>query len=286
MIAALTRLGLIVLLFAAATAGAAAQTPKAEAPKTDANAGAAAATSNIDPIPLKLPKPNFGGTPPNVPPGTRVQITDGPAKPRAPFLAPKGCANVAFKRPVTASDNEPVIGTLDLITDGNKEAVGDAYVELGPGVQWVQIDLGSAVTIHAIVLWHEHKDPRVYHDVIIQVSDDKDFIKNVRTLFNNDHDNSAGMGIGENWGYYETNEGLLAPAKAVKARFVRLYSNGSTGDDLNRYTEVEVYGLPAGKAAKATTPAKSDATAATNKPAAGPSATTASKSSPDGAGGA
>jgi len=142
-----------------------------------------------------------------------------------------------------------------MITDGDKAGSDGSYVELGPGVQWVQIDLGSALTIHAIVLWHEHRQPLVYHDVVIQVSDDKDFITNVRTLFNNDHDNSAGLGIGEDWGYYETNEGLLVPAKAVKARYVRLYSNGNTGgDDLNRYTEVEVYGLPV-EAAATTKPA-------------------------------
>jgi hypothetical protein len=246
MITAPTRLGITVLLVAAAMAGAVALTHKAETPKTDANA-AAAATSNIHPIPLELPTPRIVGTPKNVPPGTRVKITEDPPKPREPFLAPKGVKNVALKRPVTASDMEPVFGTLDLVTNGVKEAVEDAYVELGPGVQWVQIDLGAKYNIYAIVLWHEHKDPRVYHDVIIQVSDDKDFIENVRTLFNNDHDNSAGMGIGEDWGYFETNEGLLAPAKGVKARYVRLYSNGNTADDLNRYTEVEVYALPAGK---------------------------------------
>jgi hypothetical protein len=257
MITALTKLGMTVLLVAAVTVGCEAQTQKAEASKTDANAVTAAPASNLEPIPIYLPNPKFIGTPKNVPPDTRVKITDDPAKPREPFLAPKGTRNVAFKRPVTASDMEPVFGTLDLITDGSKEAVEDAYVELGPGVQWVQIDLGSALAIHAIVLWHEHRQPIVYHDVVIQVSDDKDFITNVRTLFNNDHDNSAGLGIGEDWGYFETNEGLLLPAKGVKARYVRLYSNGNTGgDDLNRYTEVEVYAVPAGAAtAKAAMPA-------------------------------
>ena len=38
---------------------------------------------------------------------------------------------------------------------------------------------------------------------------------------------------------------LLVQIKGLKGRYVRLYSNGSTADDLNRYTEVEVYGLPA-----------------------------------------
>jgi hypothetical protein len=30
----------------------------------------------------------------------------------------------------------------------------------------------------------------------------------------------------------------------VKGRYVRLYSNGNTSNDLNHYVEVEVYGTP------------------------------------------
>ena len=128
------------------------------APAPAANAVAAAGAGDLVAIPLELPKPRFSGTPKNLPPGTRIKITVGPAKPRDPFLAPKGAKNVALKRPVTASDMEPVIGTLDLITNGSKEAVEDAYVELGPNVQWVQIDLGAQYNIYAIlkifmILW-------------------------------------------------------------------------------------------------------------------------------------
>jgi len=224
-----------------------ANTPAAKAP--DANTPApvtpAVAAGDLEPIPLELPKPRFSGTPKNIPPGTRVKITKGPTKPRAAFLAPKGVQNVALKKPVTSSDMEPVIGTLDLLTDGSKEAVEDAYVELGPEVQWVQVDLADAQKIYAMVLWHEHKDARVYKDVVVQVADDKDFITNVRTVYTNDHDNSAGLGLGEEWEYFETNEGLLIDCKGVVARYVRCYSKGSTADDLNRYTELEVYGLPA-----------------------------------------
>jgi hypothetical protein len=225
---------------------------KAEAKAATTQPAAAAAKGDLVAIPLELPKPRFSGTPKNLPPGTRIKINKGPTKAREPFLAPKGVKNVALKKRVTASDMEPVIGSLDLITDGNKEAVEDAYVELGPNVQWVQIDLEAPFQIFALVLWHEHKDPRVYHDVVIQVADDKDFITNVRTVYSNDHDNSAGLGLGTEWEFFETNEGHLMDAKGVKARFVRCYSNGSTADDLNRYTELEVYALPAAAAAAAT----------------------------------
>jgi len=114
-------------------------------------------------------------------------------------------------------------------------------------VQHVTIDLGAANEIYAILLWHFNKTPRVYLDVVVQVSDDKDFTKNVRTIFNNDHDNTSGLGAGKNMNYVETSEGKLLDAKGVRARFVRLYSNGNNANDLNHYIEVEVFGRPAAK---------------------------------------
>ena len=198
---------------------------------------------NLVPLELKLPKPAFKGTPTHVPPGTNLEKPR--SGPRPPFLAPKGTENVALNKKVTASDSEPIIGTLKLVTDGDKEAGEGRYVELGPGVQWVQIDLGKKYAIYAVLLWHYHGTAQVCHDVVVQVTDDPDFISNVRTVFNNDHDNSAGLGLGDAKEYWETYEGKLIDAKGVVARYVRLYSNGSTADDMNHYTEVEVYGLPA-----------------------------------------
>lgn len=194
------------------------------------------------PIPLKLPRPAFIGTPKNIPPGTRIE--KGTGKPRPPFLAPEGVTNVALKKPVTSSDPEPIIGEISVVTDGEKEATEGSYVELGPGVQYVQVDLEGMHEIFAIVFWHFHADPRVYRDVVVQIADDPDFIENVRTLFNNDHDNSSGLGIGQDYEYFETYEGKLVDAKGQKARYVRIYTKGSTADDMNHFTEVEVYGRP------------------------------------------
>jgi len=192
---------------------------------------------------LKLPKPAFKGTPANAPPGTRIKKPTG--KPRPPFMAPKGTKNVARDKPVTSSDMEPIIGEIPFVTDGDKEANEGSYVELGFGVQWVQIDLKKKYQMHAILVWHYHMTARIYHDVVVQVADDKDFISNVRTVFSNDHDNSAGLGLGKEYEYWETFEGLLIDAKGVEARYLRLYSSGNTSDDQNHYTEVEVYALPA-----------------------------------------
>lgn len=192
---------------------------------------------------LKLPKPMFIGTPQNI----QVAKLEKPlGKPRPPFLAPEGTKNVALGRPVKSSDEAPVIGDLKMITDDDKEAGDGSYVELGPFLQHVTIDLGKKHNIYAIVAWHFHKQPRVYYDVIVQVADDANFTQNVATLYNNDLDNSAKMGTGTDNHYVETSEGRLIDAKGVQGRYVRLYSNGNSNDDLNHYIEVAVYGKPAG----------------------------------------
>lgn len=203
----------------------------------------AAAPDEPRPIELKLPKPAFKGTPKNIPPGSNLEE---PRKgPRPPFLAPAGVQLVSAGKPIGASDNEPIVGEIRFLTDGDKEAHEGSYVELGPGLQHVQIDLQKPHEIHAIVFWHFHLNARVYRDVVVQLADDADFTKNVRTLFNNDHDNSAGLGLGKDKEYWETHEGKLVDAKGATARYVRLYSKGNTSDDQNHYVEVEVFGQPA-----------------------------------------
>jgi len=160
-------------------------------------------------------------------------------------MVPAGTVNLAKGKKVTASDSEPVVGTLDLITDGDKEGDEGSWVELGPGKQWVQIDLEASANIYAVLVWHFHSSARVYFDVVVQVSDDPSFSKNVTTIFNSDTQNHLGLGAGKDLSYIETYEGKLIDAKGVKGRYVRLYSNGNTTNKLNHYIEVEVFGKPA-----------------------------------------
>lgn len=193
------------------------------------------------PLQIELPKPMFVGTPQDM----KVPNLEKPlGHPRRPFLAPVGTTNVALGKPVSSSDQEPIIGEIEMITDGDKEAADGSYVELGPMLQHVTIDLEAEHRIYAVVVWHYHKQARVYFDTIVQVADDPDFITDVRTVFNNDIDNSAGFGIGKDKHYSETNEGKLIDAKGVTGRHVRLYSAGNTSNDLNHYIEVEIYGIP------------------------------------------
>jgi len=192
------------------------------------------------PLKLKLPKPQFVGTPKNV----KTANLEAPRKigKRPPLLVPAGVTNVARGKTVTSSDSEPLIGELSLITDGNKEAEEGSFVELAPGKQWVQIDLGKRHGIYAIVVWHFHRQARVYRDVVVRVSDDAKFATGVRTVYNNDHDNSSGLGKGADKEYFETYEGRLIDAKGVRGRYVRLYSRGSTEGEMNHCIEVEVHG--------------------------------------------
>ena len=191
---------------------------------------------------LELPKPMFIGTPKNI----KAANLEKAGTKRKPVTVPQDVQNVAIEKPVNSSDDEPIIGELEQVTDGDKEGADGSFVELGPDVQWVQIDLEAEYEVYAIAMWHYHSQARVYHDVVVQCADDPDFIENVKTLFSNDHDNSAGLGVGKSKAYIETNQGYVVNAKGVKTRYIRLYSNGNTSNDMNHYIEVEVFGRPVG----------------------------------------
>jgi len=195
--------------------------------------------NELVPINLELPDAMFVGTPTNL----AIPNLEKPlGKPRPAFFAPKGTKNVALGKPVSSTDEFPIIGELEMITDGEKDADEGYFVELGPFKQNVTIDLEKQFNIYAIVVWHFHKQARVYFDVVVQTADDADFTQNVKTIFNNDIDNSSGLGKGKNMHYVETAEGKLIDAKGIKARYVRLSSKGNNGNDLNHYIEVAVYG--------------------------------------------
>ncbi len=202
--------------------------------KADAN------VAGLAPVDIKLPKRRQAGTQIDV----KVPNMETSTDERPTFYAPVGTTNIALGKPVICNQ-EPIIGELALITDGDKEAADGSFIEFGPGLTYVTIDLEAEYNIYAIVVWHYHQHQQSYFDVIVQASDDPDFVNNVQTLFNNDIDNSAGQGVGKDKNYMDTFEGKLIDAKGVSARYLRLYSNGNSNNELNHYTEVEVYGKPA-----------------------------------------
>lgn len=202
-----------------------------------------AAAEEKVPLMIKLPSPAFKGTPKDIQLSSYVEpLSD---KPRPPMMVPPGLKNIAPSAKITCSDKNATADTLAKIVDGDKEASEQSIIYLRKGTQWIQMDFGSPQQIFAAVIWHAHNSAKVYHDVIVQIADDQDFLQNVKTIFNNDQDNTSGLGVGTDREFFETHEGKLIDTKGVTARYMRFYSKGSTESALNEYTEIEVYGRPA-----------------------------------------
>ena len=171
-------------------------------------------------------------------------------KPYPPIMVPVGGDRLlSLDCPVTASVEKPVRGEWSLLTDGDKDNEQEdrsTLVKYAPGIQWVQVDLRTSQVINAVCIWRFHENPCVYRDVVVQVSNDVSFKDGVTTVFNNDHDNSAGLGVGLDKEYFELNEGRPIPVAGIRARYVRVYSNGrytwGEFDPFNYCTEIEVHG--------------------------------------------
>lgn len=216
-----------------------------DAPDVDAPAAAAVepAAKNV-PLVIELPQALFAGTPKPMANMENLETPRPAGQARPVFYVPAGTTNVALGKPVTSSSLAPIVGSLDMITDGDKEGADGSYVELDPFEQQVTIDLGASYEIYALVLWHYHKETVIYYDVVIQTADDADFIENVNTLFNNDTDNTHGLGIGTDKNYVDTYEGRLIDGKGTVGRYVRFYSAGNTENEMNYYIEAEVFAKP------------------------------------------
>jgi len=111
-------------------------------------------------IKIDLPKPQFTGTPREIKNAFNLEPPrDG--KPYPSIMVPAGCDTVLSRDcKVTSSDSDPIIGELSYITDGDKEHDAATYVELGPGTQWVQIDLGKEREVYGACVWHYHGEAR------------------------------------------------------------------------------------------------------------------------------
>jgi len=176
-------------------------------------------------------------------------------KPYPPIMVPKGGDQLlSLDCPVTSSAGlNPERGEWAMITDNDKDSTSfdfndecESLVKYAPGIQWIQIDLRTSQVVNAVWIWRHHWYKSVYRDVVVQLSDDADFIDGVTTVFNNDHDNSSRLGIGEDKEYIETIYGRPIPVPGIRARYVRVYSNGRYRGRVwnadNYCTEIEVYG--------------------------------------------
>ena len=150
---------------------------EAESATASAPAGPSGVAGGV-PLETELPAELIEGTP------QPIKVPDlVPAPTKAPeLLVPEGTVLLSKGKPVTSSDDAPIIGDLTLITDGDKEAGEGYFVELLDGLQWVQIDLEKTSEIYGIWTWHFHSQKRAYNDVIIQISDDPEFKTGVTTV--------------------------------------------------------------------------------------------------------
>ncbi len=189
-----------------------------------------------------LPEPYFGGTPLDYF-GSNLEVPN--YKPRPPFHVPPGVVNVALGKAVTSSVSGAEFGEFGFLVNGDKSYKDESLLALDRGLQWIQIDFGVPCDLYALALWHFHQGDRVYFDVMVHVADDPEFTTNVRTVFNNVHDNTSGLGIGTDKEYIESYKSKFLDLKGIRARSIRFYSKGNTTDDFNHYVEAEVFGKPA-----------------------------------------
>ena len=103
----------------------------------------AGSSQAADKVPLKIevPRPVFIGTPKPIKgfPHLRAKGSQTPE-----ILVPAGTKNIAAGKEVTGSDDFPIIGDLEFVTDGDKDGEEGYFVELAPKLEWVQIDLEKA----------------------------------------------------------------------------------------------------------------------------------------------
>lgn len=172
---------------------------------------------------------------------------------RPDFMVPEGLVNLAKGCPVEliAGNPDGISGNLSRLTDWNKKSNEDDYVEFLPNdmLQTVQIDLGAEREIFCIVVWHYYKNAIVYRDVIVQTADDREMTKNAAIVFNNDYDNSAGMGVGKNQPYFAGWWGEIIDARPKgrlvqgrRGRYVRVSTCGGEAGEDTRFVEIAVYG--------------------------------------------
>lgn len=171
--------------------------------------------------------------------------------------------NVAKNKSVTsngtASNNVP----LSILTDGVTARDQYALIGVSTGPKWVQVDLGQAYGIKKINIrndWGASADTyRTGRDHVVQVSNDPNFATGVTTVFNNDQDNSSGLGVGTDAEYQEPADGsgkTITLSSTINARYVRFSANGhvrvnQTYNAVNTPVEIEVYADPGDSVAPA-----------------------------------
>ena len=93
-----------------------------------------ASAENVTPLEIEFPPPFLIGTPVPI----KVPHLEDPGTPRPQILVPAGVTNLASGKEVTSSTDFLIIGELEFVTDGDKQSEEGYFVELDPGLQWLQ----------------------------------------------------------------------------------------------------------------------------------------------------
>ncbi|HZG77142.1 MAG TPA: DNRLRE domain-containing protein, partial [Paenibacillus sp.] len=171
--------------------------------------------------------------------------------------------NVAKNKPVTSNGTVSNGVPLSAVTDGVTARDQYALIGVSSGPKWVQVDLGQTYGIQKINIrndWGASADTyRTGRDHVVQVSNDPAFATGVVTVFNNDQDNSSGLGAGTDAEYLEPSDGsgkTIALPTALNARYVRFSAYGHVRVNqalnlVNTPIEIEVYADPGDSVAPA-----------------------------------
>ena len=165
-------------------------------------------------------------------------------------------------------------GAMSLAVDGDHSSTAAGkYAEFGTDGQdkssYMEIDLGETYSLNELNLWRYWSGgKRQYKNTLLVVSQDAQFGRDDKDpsddviVFNGDVENKHGFGKGSEPAYNESADGKTFSAPAgTKARYVRLYMNGSEDNGhkgtTNHVVELEVLGasLPAEQGAEIDTSA-------------------------------
>lgn len=142
--------------------------------------------------------------------------------------------NAALNKAVT-SNGTAGGGALSNVTNGNLARGDYALISTSDGPKYVQVDLADSYDIVGVNIrsdWGSDAGSYRYgHDYVVQLAADAAFTTGVTTIFNNDADNTLGLGAGEDPLYIEPADGagLHIPLETpVAARYVRYWANGHT----------------------------------------------------------
>lgn len=152
-------------------------------------------------------------------------------------------------------------GSLAAIVDGDISSWGAVELIDGEGNTvpgWIYLDFGFEHYINKINVsfWHDWS----FCDIVIQLSTTADFSDGVITIFNNDSDNSLGLGLAtvsldptkpHDWEYISNHgelgnttegNGMTFNFAPIKGRYLRVISAGNTSkSDYSVYTEIQAF---------------------------------------------